>query len=497
MDSNSQLDYKKKYIKYKMKYLKFKKGGMITNNNEDNNKNNNIKLIGPVNLLYYDKILEDKDIMLLGDFHDSLNYDEECCDENIKQKITNFYHLVYGLYSNIVYYKTIYEFLNLLTNEQNEDILKTELKNMCNFLIQLKKYVKSENINKLCSYVHESYDKNKLVNLVQNEIITCKNTITKTLNSIIVNLNIDDKNCIIEHEFILNLSKTNCIDIFLEQSFHDTETAYIEYDIDKLGYLDLVEMLFSSMNFVKYFSININEYTLMKKYLSNIRYHMIDVRIRDVVENREEYVNLTNDGITDDNLIINVIDYITYLKYYILNNIENIISNNNYLKIYNSYNDDIKILINNSHEKIKKQFYKSTFKNDIERVFSIMQTIIFQDIFTTQIYSNEMHNDLCFYIENIRFNAYLLFRIFVSRGEWNKNRNLDNDCDNVDYPKNIIVSVGYAHTVWLRYFIYSYFTKIPNIIIGYDGPIYIGEEEFENSVDYRCIELYPEDKFFE
>lgn len=70
-------DYYLKYIKYKTKYLKLKGGSPST-------------MIGPINLIFY-KDINEKNILMLGDFHDDLDYDKKCCldkelEKNEKKK---------------------------------------------------------------------------------------------------------------------------------------------------------------------------------------------------------------------------------------------------------------------------------------------------------------------------------------------------------------------------------------------------------------------------
>jgi hypothetical protein len=199
----------------------------------------------------------------------------------------------------------------------------------------------------------------------------------------------------------------------------------------------------------------------------NIRYHRADIRNNyDNGRNDIAYKKNTQSkgfNIVDydefNKLIEDYIDYIFYEG----DKIDTLFYNKHLNENITFYSEtklkELRKFFEISSNNIKKQFDKSIFKknlsiNNLKKI--IIDTENEDDKFniTTEIYDTLTFNDIPnMRLFSITMNLYSIFRIFIENWE-NKNRNnLSDDCNKLNYPKNIIYFSGGAHIKWIILFI--------------------------------------------
>lgn len=390
--------------------------------NEDKMKLSKISLIGPVSCYYFDKLqIPDgttRNILLLGDWHESLDVNHCCATtRNVIQK-TN------SLMKHIVDFFEFYL-------EQNE---------------------KGYEISDL--FAEDLTDKIKTAIL--------DNIDSKCLN-------------IIDYLYLISNVGKGCVDIF-DESSKDSFIGHKDASSGDLGYLTVVNALFQGCKI----GLCTNMFKNIRYHYTNVRAYMnldgleYEQNVRDIIPriNTEWYFdtqlqNLFFDSIEDKEQYIiraeieNNKNHNTLLLLFYFQHLFNSKQTDKtiYSKIYlNQMSKEDILFATNVDLLIKKQYEKSIFRDNVDEFLKALGHVVLQDIDNIDV--DSFHS-----LEMYRHNLYLLCRMFIKKNMWEPRPqqssgeffDVTEGCKRLTYPKDIIVYVGDDHTNFCKQFIMHYF----------------------------------------
>ena len=274
---------------------------------------------------------------------------------------------------------------------------------------------------------------------------------------------------ILLHDYIYYLAtnKHICFDLFIEEKFY-YQNELADYYIDH-SYLSTLSFLFrlcgkgnNNSNMVNYclktfpslryhqtdlrkFSLNLREFTQKKNYRG--------------IGFVEDYV--VKDYKTEQEACFLIVDiYITVLFSGDIDKLESIFKK--YFitsRLAKAYNKSHIVLLIEDFGLIQKQFLKSEFS--IKENFIKFKKIYLNIIKTyRQKYMTTLETELdCNKIDFHFMNIYNLCRMFVKKNIWSnkKRKNLSKNCKKSEYPKNIITYQGADHCRYYGEFVKQYY----------------------------------------
>lgn len=480
---------------------------------------NIISLIGPSSIVRFKNIeIEDYtvNVLLFGDFHNSLDFSKLCCDdvEIINARLFQFYQTQMFIHSHTAFLQDLRELLYFFENEQNEVI------NIDNFKKILHDFNVDENrvlINKNITQKYLEYEsvnvldieiKNFIKSDIKNISYQIKLSLANLKNSIINSNNEKVKNkCMILYEYLFEITNKNneCIDFFIENSNHDDKNnEYKLMPYENMGYLDISEWFFTSIMYLKHIEkkenldISINMYSNIRFHNSNIRLYTLSPDISDIARNNIYEINKKY-IFNNDDVFIMIDEYLKYIR----NFISGTTFESKYKKLYDEYDENTKILLMNQMNKLKKQFEKSIFCLNSEYFFNTFGSLLYHiinEIIDIMNPEEEKEKTLWF-IETLNMNLYTIFRMFVKKNSWSTQRlDENNACSKLSYPKNIIIHQGEAHITFIKLFIMGYFKIYPSCNLPENRHYLdslsdvINEEDLEQNL--RCLKVKKEDLYF-
>ena len=427
------------------------------------------------------------------------NYTNKVYIDGINQiRLYNNITIYNSTYRNILFLDDLHRFDNTKRNiylKRYQLYLSTILyiKNLNIKYKNLYKNLSIENIRLLIIFINKNFYEIITENLFNNEII-----------------GIDE---------LLYYSSTNfdeCFDIFIENDRFDildmeTQTSNTFLYLSDFIFFNCGDKLFydkkdkiikdpypNSLNTITHNKIMCNY---------NIRYHRADIRSNYYDKYTIAYKHIKdteNKGIDIINydefnkLIEDYIDYIFYdgdktdtlfynkhLNELYMPNLSSPSSSNLKIKL-----KELKQFFEISSKNIKKQFDKSIFKknlsiNDLKKIIIATENEEEKFDTTTKLESDQ---DLTFNdIPNMRLfsitiNLYSIFRMFIDNWENKDRQNLSDDCNKLNYPKNIIYFSGGSHTNWIILFINNIFIFNNQPILKEDLNIYSSKNYLELNI---------------
>ena len=442
-------------------------------------------LIGPVSLTYYKNIKineeDERNILLLGDIHNTLEFSKKCCNHNeITNKLQTYGHIVKKIFDSMMMGINLLFFPDAIGTER-EDNYVYGLRNVYDRTISFR-----NEIIQLLNEFEESKGKitsnfKKLHEIAQTK---CNESINRNL--IKLKTLIESKNeklCVIENEFLYNLTKQhNCVDIYYESRNADTPFSVTNNMADYISYS---EYLFYITKFLpKYeslFSFKFNQ-----DIYSNVRFHESDVRL--INNNNIDvdyhlfkgvYPSIIKNVkiITFKEILIYKLGYLDFIKTCLKGGEKNDFTllrtkNASYNNLFVDFGKYTQSEILHIIKKIYKQYSKSIFYDyNIDVLFDIIKQQYTDEFLfhrnkrnlnvENKNFTNQQLDDIYIDISMVEADIYTIFRMFIKKGNWKIEKHQlkpSNICSKLSYPKNIIVKFGELHIYFFKKFIESYFS---------------------------------------
>jgi hypothetical protein len=484
-----------------------------------------MKIIGPVSYYYYKNLpIDDTDdlrnILLFGDAHFSLYWEEDCCKNGsavTKSIVELNTHLLLCYYfmmnldiiiSSLDYFQTINKSNQNLNSNPNQQIQIDLLDDLVKKLDT--QYYKTIH-NKFLNLIRENkiyfdklikvlksknkiipsngFDKTnvKVIKQIENNLNKLNNLYTKNLTKTIKKLFDDlskdntsvtdtidkNKHCVLVSNFIFNLAKkSKCLDFYYESNVNRN---FIDYKRINNGYIELVFLLF---HLIKYIGSHMNKYSakIFDNFELNARLHESDIRALEKLN--VKFINqIYIKSIYSDDMekvysksIFYVKEHLNFIKWYLLTktnpNID--FTKSDKMDVSNKYKTELIDLFDETDKQvlfgqldlISKQYSKSIFSDDnIDTLFNFLFFITSSQFDKEKnLFIERFIKNFYFELEMLHIDIYTLFRFFIKKGGWDTSKHmLRNKCGDQTYPKNIIGYYGFVHVSNYVEFIKYYF----------------------------------------